>query len=94
MATIHKGGFEVRIPKGARGIGPTAEVALNQLIAEKRGKLSNEDGCTIVFFRSGHGLVAAQRCEHRSLRAHNRDQCRRKTTAGKKHPRGQFVVCK
>jgi hypothetical protein len=74
--------IRVRLPKGARNL----DARLARTIESTGQRLSTSKGCTVVFFKKGGKLVAAQRCEGRKLKAHNRRQCR-----GKKK---RFVRCR
>jgi hypothetical protein len=72
----------VRLPKGDRTLSPRHVTALDNMDQ----RVSTSKGCVVAFFRGKGGkLVAAQRCEGRKLKAHNRKQCR-----GKKR---QFIQC-
>ena len=85
-------GLHIKVPKGKRGLGPTEQRAVNMLMSNppRRG-LRKGRNCPVILFN--HGRTAVQRCEGSKLRAHNRRQCKAKTTRGKV-TRGMFVPCK
>jgi hypothetical protein len=103
MPMIKKSGYDIRLPKGQRSMSPAQDRAVQDLLSRKSGRLSNAKGCVIVPFKKrGGGVVAAQRCENRSLstsakRRYNKTKgklvCRTKSSSGKYH-KGQFRPCR
>lgn len=96
-ARIGPGGsvVPVRLPKGMRNPSPAVNAALDDLAARKR--LTSREGCIVALFdKSGKGrgpYVAAQRCDGRTLKAHNKKQCRAKAAKGTKNYK-RFVKCR
>lgn len=82
----------VRLPKGMRNPSPAVRNALDEL--KTRQRLTNREGCVVALFSKGRGgYVAAQRCDNRELKAHNKRQCRAKAPKGSKNYK-RFVRCK
>lgn len=90
-AAIGPGGaaVAVRLPKGDRTLTSRHVAALDNMSQ----RVSTSNKCVVAFFRGKGGkLVAAQRCEGRKLKAHNRRQCRAKAPRGSKRYK-RFVKC-
>lgn len=85
--TMRVAGLKVRLPKGASGLSPRNRSAVEVLLSNPpRGGLKRSENCTVVLFHSKSGkAVAAQRCENRKLKGHNRKQCRRGGKGPKRH---------
>lgn len=87
-----KSAVPVRLPKGVKSIStPAVRNALEDMAARQR--LSTGTGCVVAMFKKkGGGYVAAQRCANRTLKAHNKKQCRAKAAKGTKRYK-RFVKC-
>ena len=80
----------VVIPKGYTDLTARHQEALSILFSQKKVERRGKT-CPIVFFHDKRGNpIAVQRCAGRTLRAHNRIQCRK---GGKGTDKMKFVKC-